>query len=283
MANAHVETVIELVVPVDAGAATIVTRSPRRRQRRAHQTGSRHRPHGSPAHDPAGSRVVEVAVDEVAVDLVLGSVTRETLAAGEVERHLGLVLGARLEVAANPFLTTTHAPRRAATAPPTASGMAPESATRPPPSSTDGCGSSTGSSKPRAPRRCCPSRSSPCSTTPTPASASVAAVRHRRRRHEAPPHLPPRQPSPCGPRPGPALPLPRLQRPREPVPPRPRRRVPQRQTVEGNLQTLCPAHHGFKHHAGWSVTMTHDGTCHWTAPAGRTHTTSPAALRDRAA
>ena len=32
---------------------------------------------------------------------------------------------------------------------------------------------------------------------------------------------------------------------------------------------------GFKHHAGWQVTMDPVGTCTWTAPDGRTHTTRP--------
>jgi hypothetical protein len=58
---------------------------------------------------------------------------------------------------------------------------------------------------------------------------------------------------------------------------------PHGDTVEANLQTLCPAHHGFKHHAGWTVTMTPDGTCAWTTPTGRTHTTTPGSARDRAA
>ena len=58
---------------------------------------------------------------------------------------------------------------------------------------------------------------------------------------------------------------------------------PRGHTVEANLQCLCPAHHGFKHHAGWTVTMTPHGTCAWTAPTGRTHTTTPGSARDLAA
>lgn len=42
-----------------------------------------------------------------------------------------------------------------------------------------------------------------------------------------------------------------------------------------NLVSLCTTHHGFKHHAGWRLTMTPDGECTWTAPTGRTHTTLP--------
>jgi len=40
-------------------------------------------------------------------------------------------------------------------------------------------------------------------------------------------------------------------------------------TVE-NLACLSTTHHGFKHHAGWRLTMTPDGTCTWTSPLQRT-------------
>ena len=39
-------------------------------------------------------------------------------------------------------------------------------------------------------------------------------------------------------------------------------------TTAANLQTLCRVHHGFKHHGGWTVSMTPDGVCTWTAPNG---------------
>ena len=54
-------------------------------------------------------------------------------------------------------------------------------------------------------------------------------------------------------------------------------------TSAANLQTLCRAHHGFKHPGGWTVSMTPDGVCTWTAPNGRSHTTHPHALHDDAA
>ena len=54
-------------------------------------------------------------------------------------------------------------------------------------------------------------------------------------------------------------------------------------TTAANLQTLCRTHHGFKHHGGWTVTMTPHGICTWTAPNGRTHTTHPHNLHDDAA
>jgi hypothetical protein len=46
-------------------------------------------------------------------------------------------------------------------------------------------------------------------------------------------------------------------------------------TTVANLQALCATHHGFKHHAGWTVSMTQEGVCTWTAPDGRAHVTVP--------
>ncbi len=60
-------------------------------------------------------------------------------------------------------------------------------------------------------------------------------------------------------------------------------RFPEGETVEANLLSLCAAHHGFKHHAGWRLTMTADGVATWRAPNGRTHTTMPGSRRDAAA
>lgn len=54
-------------------------------------------------------------------------------------------------------------------------------------------------------------------------------------------------------------------------------RWPDGPTEEGNRLTLCATHHGFKHHAGWRLTMTADGIVTWTAPTGRSHTTRPRA------
>lgn len=50
---------------------------------------------------------------------------------------------------------------------------------------------------------------------------------------------------------------------------------PEGPTEDDNLVCLCPTHHGFKHHAGWRLTMTPDGVCTWTAPTGRSHRTDP--------
>lgn len=54
-------------------------------------------------------------------------------------------------------------------------------------------------------------------------------------------------------------------------------RWPDGPTEDANLVCLCTTHHGFKHHAGWRLTMTTDGTCTWTAPTGRAHATRPRA------
>ncbi len=46
-------------------------------------------------------------------------------------------------------------------------------------------------------------------------------------------------------------------------------------TEVANLQLLCRHHHRTKHEAGWTVTMTPDGTCAWTGRSGRLFTTQP--------
>lgn len=58
-------------------------------------------------------------------------------------------------------------------------------------------------------------------------------------------------------------------------------RWPDGPTRDDNLVCLCTAHHGFKHHAGWTLTMTPEGVCTWTAPTGRSHTTHPADTHSR--
>jgi len=54
-------------------------------------------------------------------------------------------------------------------------------------------------------------------------------------------------------------------------------------TQIGNLASLCTAHHGFKHHAGWNLSMTPNGICTWTSPLHRSYTTHPQDHRDLAA
>jgi len=53
-------------------------------------------------------------------------------------------------------------------------------------------------------------------------------------------------------------------------------------TIE-NLACLCTTHHGFKHHAGWQLSMTPGGTCTWRSPLDRSYTTRPQDHRDLAA
>jgi hypothetical protein len=60
-------------------------------------------------------------------------------------------------------------------------------------------------------------------------------------------------------------------------------RFPHGRTEVSNLQALCATHHGFKHHAGWTVEMDEVGVCTWTAPDGRTHVTWPLDRHDRRA
>ena len=57
-----------------------------------------------------GTAATDLSIeDEVLVDLVAGSVTRDTLDAGELERGVGLLLGEHLETTGNPFLSLTRA------------------------------------------------------------------------------------------------------------------------------------------------------------------------------
>jgi hypothetical protein len=46
-------------------------------------------------------------------------------------------------------------------------------------------------------------------------------------------------------------------------------------TAIWNLASICKHHHRVKHDAGWTLTMTRDGTCTWTDPHGRQYTTHP--------
>lgn len=50
---------------------------------------------------------------------------------------------------------------------------------------------------------------------------------------------------------------------------------PDGDTTAGNLQAGCRHHHRAKHEGGWKVSMTPEGVCTWTSPAGHTYTTHP--------
>ncbi|WP_170119829.1 HNH endonuclease signature motif containing protein [Branchiibius hedensis] len=52
-------------------------------------------------------------------------------------------------------------------------------------------------------------------------------------------------------------------------------RYPDGDTAAHNLQCLCRHHHRAKHEGGWHVTMTPEGICTWTSPAGHTYVTNP--------
>ena len=281
MANASVRTVVELVLPAATAAVpTLVTRTPQRDVIRDHHLGGPRPTRPGVEGAVGGAAASDLSItDEVLIDLVAGSVTRDTLEAGEVERGVGLLLGEHLETTGNPFLSHTpsvagHRPG----APPGASaawdsrsaqrvwfvdglveawgttGLLPAQVTAllqhpdttvritgGPPGSADG---------PPARRR-----------SYRPGAALAARVRARDGHCRFP---------------GCSVPAARCDLDHVVA-------HPLGHTVEANLQTLCRAHHGFKHHAGWKVTMTDEGECTWTAPTGRTHTTTPATARDLAA
>ena len=231
------------------------------------------------------------------VDLVAGSVTHQTLAAGRLERTVGMALGEHLEISGNPFLDSRPPRSR----PPEGSARDERDGGPPRPTAM--------STTPSGPAR---------GLDPTPTDRvwfvpglvevpgtsgllpeQVAALLDdldtRLRLSTAEPGTadgpPPRR---------------RRYRPGKDLAARVRARdlhcrfpgcsVPARRchldhvtphpmgaTEEANLHALCPAHHGFKHHAGWTPAMTPDGTCTWTAPTGRTHTTHPGSRHDDAA
>jgi hypothetical protein len=54
-------------------------------------------------------------------------------------------------------------------------------------------------------------------------------------------------------------------------------------TAIWNLVALCKHHHRVKHDAGWTLTMTSDGTCTWTDPHHRQYATHPINHHDMAA
>lgn len=58
---------------------------------------------------------------------------------------------------------------------------------------------------------------------------------------------------------------------------------PRGETTMENLASLCTSHHGFKHHAGWRLSITLDAVCTWSSPLDRSYTTHPQDHRDLAA
>ncbi len=294
LASARVETLVEVVLPASvATPATIVTRSaqydvirealarhPLRADRArgavpsgASGPGDDHGPPSAGAPPP----VVDLATtDPVLVDLVAGRVTHHTLAAGGLERATALALGGHLERTGNPFLSLTP-PSPPPPLPPPAgragargesrvwfvdgivevrgtSGLLPAQVVailQDPDTRVRVSGSDPGTANGATARR----------RTYRPGAALAARVRARDLHCRFP---------------GCSVPAARCQL--DHVAP-----FPAGESVEENLQSLCAGHHGFKHHAGWSVRMEPDGTCHWTSPTGRTHLTVPGSRRELAA
>ncbi|WP_440711065.1 HNH endonuclease signature motif containing protein, partial [Herbiconiux sp. YIM B11900] len=48
------------------------------------------------------------------------------------------------------------------------------------------------------------------------------------------------------------------------------------ETSHGNLASLCPKHHHFKHESDWTVEALPGRDLRWTSPIGRVHVTEPA-------
>ncbi|MGL4742869.1 MAG: HNH endonuclease signature motif containing protein [Dermatophilaceae bacterium] len=300
LSNATVHTTVELVVtPQTAQAVTLVRRpdpdgaiadalathrtgstgrgsnAGRGDSRASTARGDSRRSTGSGGRDSAGAVDVLVPADPVLVDLVTGRTTRATIAAGPLEAELGSRLGEHLRVAANPFLTTRPPPQRAsATAPapaltvdsdpvwfvdgitqaPGTSGLLAAEVGRiltDPDTTFRVTGGPVGSADGTPERR----------HTYRPGRALAATIRARDGHCRFP---------------GCSVPARRCQLDHV-------IRYPDGPTTEDNLCALCPTHHAVKHHAGWTLTMTPDGTCTWTAPTGRRHTTEPATRHDTAA
>ncbi len=288
LGNATVQTVVELVVPV---ASTV---PPSFVERVGERTAA------EAAMRPQGGDEPPQGGDAVVIDLVLGSVTRHTLDAGALERAHGRSVGAWLETEANPFLSHRPPPR-----PPTDPDPQPGAEPGPPiaanPTATTGA-------VPAPPPRVTDLTGAPVWFVPgliqTPGAGALLPDRVAALLNDPD----------TGVRiidgtPGSAdgrLPQWRTYRPHAALAAKVRARdghcrfpgcsvqarrchldhvvaFPAGQTEEANLQALCPAHHGFKHHAGWGVTMTPDGVCTWTTPSGRTHITRPPDMRDTAA
>lgn len=47
------------------------------------------------------------------------------------------------------------------------------------------------------------------------------------------------------------------------------------ETSVTNSAPLCQGHHTVKHHGGWRVMQTGDGSLRWTSPSGRHYTVAP--------
>lgn len=286
LGNATVQTIVELVVPVaSAVPPSFVERVGARAAAEAamRPEGGDGHPQGGDGH-PQGGDMRPQGGDAVVIDLVLGSVTRATLAAGALERAHGRSVGAWLETEANPFLSHRPPPRSPACPDPP-----PRAESDRPPRVTDLTGAPVwfvpGLVQTPGAGALLPDQVAALLNDPdtrvriidgTPGSAD-GRLRQRRtyRPHAALAAKVRARDGHCR-FPGCSVQTRRCHLDHVVA-------FPAGQTEEANLQALCPAHHGFKHHAGWGVAMTPDGVCTWTTPSGRTHITNPLDLRETAA
>lgn len=286
MADATVTTVVELVLtPQSVPAATPVERPAWDDVVAAALSGPGPGRDGpTPPTPPAWA--AHEAPDPVLVDLVAGRNSHDAIAAGQLERELGSRLGAHLEITGNPFLTLVPPPDRPPPAcggsgnPPLGAGAVPtRTAHGEPVWFVDGLVQAPGTSG-LLPAQVVAILEDPDTTlrigggpvgnadggparrrSYRPGAALAAKVRARDAHCRFP---------------GCSVPARRCHL--DHVVPH-----PDGETCEENLCALCPAHHAFKHHAGWRLAMAPDGTCRWTAPTGREHVTEPATRRDTAA
>ncbi|MGL4176263.1 MAG: HNH endonuclease [Dermatophilaceae bacterium] len=313
LSNATVHTAVELVVtPQSAQPATVVTRpqmedaiarvlagsrtSDSPGGSRGGSRGGGSRGGGSPAETSgsqrgAGGVDVLVPADPILLDLVTGRTTRDTLAAGELEAELGSRLGEHLKIVLNPFLTTSPPPPRHCPPPPVPRDNPPPPRDRPPaqaPASTvdgepvwfvDGITQTpgTGGLLPADVVRILTDPDTTFRVTGGPVGSTDGTPDRRRtyRPRKALAQKIRARDRHCR-FPGCSVPAPRCHLDHV-------IRYPDGPTTEDNLCALCPTHHAFKHHAGWTLTMTPYGTCIWTAPTGRQHTTEPTTRHDTAA
>ncbi|MGL5927328.1 MAG: HNH endonuclease signature motif containing protein, partial [Dermatophilaceae bacterium] len=285
LGNAQVSTVVHLVVPADtARPATLVARPTREAVAEAAAAGSP-LPTGR-LTDRSGPSGEYGRPDRVLVDLILGRANADTLASGALEQRHSLSLMSHLEVAGNPFITGGDGMH------PDGDGMHPGGDGRDPGGDgrdhggvaervwfVDGLVEAPGTSG-LLPAHVVAILADPDTAirvTGGPVGCADGAPAQRRtyRPRKALAEKVRARDLHCR-FPGCSVPAARCHLDHVLA-------YPVGETVEENLHALCPAHHGFKHHAGWTLTMTPGGICTWTAPTGRRHLTEPGRRRDVAA
>ena len=283
MRNVRVETVVELVLPPTSAAVPVAVERPARTDviRDALSAGRTRRP----GRAEPGCRAALAPSDaegepfRVLVDLVAGHVTRATLDAGDLERATGQLLGEHLEIEGNPFLTTDRCRGRTPAPPGPGAPPSPRDVGDPV-WFVDGLVEVPGTSG-LLPPQVVALLSNPDTrirVTDLAAPAAADNTPRRRRTYRPGKEVAARVRARDGHCRFPGCSVPAKRCDLDHVV-----RYPLGDTVETNLMALCRTHHGFKHHAGWTVTLHADGSCAWTAPTGRSHVTHPATRRDTAA